>query len=350
MPIIVEKKPFPEIISLTLTNACNLKCRMCGQWGLTGYLKKERPQPRTLPLSAWKKVIDEVHKHKGNVILIRGGEPFLYPDLIPLLGYIKNKGMFISIDTNGTLLEKFAGDLVRIGLDHLNISLDGTPAVHNRIRGRNDAYDLLKKGVRTIIEARDRAGSQKPRFNCCFTIGPDSYMSLPGVPDVLRDLGIPSLAIVPYYFFDSEAGERYEKVMKESFQSEGFSWKGFHREKSGVNVRKFAEAYRKFLSNLGHIQLIPFMDFTGSDYKAWFSDCTSQVGIQECHNPLKLMDIQPDGSVNFCVDYPDYVIGNITERPVLEIWNGERAETFRQFRLSRLLPVCLRCGAKYMSV
>jgi radical SAM protein with 4Fe4S-binding SPASM domain len=63
----------------------------------------------------------------------------------------------------------------------------------------------------------------------------------------------------------------------------------------------------------------------------------------------KLIDIQPSGEANFCVDFPDYSIGNVRDSSVEEIWNGRRAEAFREYRRKQPLAVCARCGAKYMA-
>ncbi len=30
---------FPQTVSFTLTNACNLRCRMCGQWSDEEYIR-----------------------------------------------------------------------------------------------------------------------------------------------------------------------------------------------------------------------------------------------------------------------------------------------------------------------
>ncbi|MCB9247272.1 MAG: hypothetical protein H6613_01355 [Ignavibacteriales bacterium] len=72
---------FPKIISFTLLNACNLRCKMCGQWSETGYLKNKiveaNPQ---LDLEVWKKLIDEISKHKIRFILIREENHFLSPN------------------------------------------------------------------------------------------------------------------------------------------------------------------------------------------------------------------------------------------------------------------------------
>ena len=39
---------YPAYVSFTLTNACNLRCQMCGQWSQEGYI---RGNPERLPKS-----------------------------------------------------------------------------------------------------------------------------------------------------------------------------------------------------------------------------------------------------------------------------------------------------------
>ena len=77
---------FPEYISFTLTNLCNLRCRMCGQWSEEGYISNRVKDPRAvMKLEDWKKLVDEISNYKIKFILIRGGEPFLFPGIMELL-------------------------------------------------------------------------------------------------------------------------------------------------------------------------------------------------------------------------------------------------------------------------
>ncbi len=92
------------------------------------------------------------------------------------------------------------------------------------------------------------------------------------------------------------------------------------------------------------------MDLTENDYEVWFSDSSTPVGSTNCLNVEKLIDIQPDGAVNFCVDFPDYSIGNLKESSIKDIWNSSKASQFRTYRRNKPLAVCHRCGAKYISL
>ena len=94
-------------INLKITNACNLRCKTCGQWGETGYMigQPSSVVRETVPLDVYKKMVDEVSGIKP-WIYIWGGEPFLYPDLVPLLSYMKQKGLIGSVVTNGSFLTR----------------------------------------------------------------------------------------------------------------------------------------------------------------------------------------------------------------------------------------------------
>jgi radical SAM protein with 4Fe4S-binding SPASM domain len=103
------------------------------------------------------------------------------------------------------------------------------------------------------------------------------------------------------------------------------------------------------MANLKGIHNFPYMPLSEDEYRTWFSDPTSPVGSLHCTNIEKLIDIQPQGDANFCVDFPDYSIGNVREKTIKEVWNSKRAVRFREYRRKKPLPVCYRCGAKYMS-
>jgi MoaA/NifB/PqqE/SkfB family radical SAM enzyme len=339
---------FPTSISLTITNHCNLRCQMCGQWGEEGYVRGNTESlKREMLLADWKCVVDELAAHGLKSLLLRGGEVFMFPRIIDLLDYIHSQGMFISIDTNGTMLKQVAEELLRIGDMHLTISVDGPEPVHDRVRGVPGTFQRIKESVARINELEALGGNKISR-SICFTISQYNYCSLGLLPDVARSLGLGSLSIVPYYYFPEEVGQRYSDELR-SLGCSAYSWIGFHHEDSGVDFEEFREQYRQFLANLGNISNYPYMPLDEEMYQAWFADTQTPVGPLNCLNVEKLIDIQPDGSANFCVDFVDYSFGNVKEASIETLWNGKKAERFRHYRRKKALAVCQRCGAKFMS-
>jgi MoaA/NifB/PqqE/SkfB family radical SAM enzyme len=143
-------------------------------------------------------------------------------------------------------------------------------------------------------------------------------------------------------------GKVYENELRE-LGCQAYSWVGFHHEVSGVDVEEFQRQFKLYQASLGEVNSYPYLPLNEDQYRTWFSDPQAQVGPAHCQNVEKLIDIQPDGSANFCVDFVDYFFGNVKEASIEELWNGKRAEQFREIRRKKPLAVCYRCGAKFMS-
>ena len=340
---------FPKSISLTITNHCNLRCKMCGQWSEEGYINLNKDILKNeMTLADWKRVIDEVAEHQIGSVLLRGGEVFLYPSIIELLDYIHGKGMFISIDTNGTMLKDFAADIVRIGNIHMTISVDGPEAIHDSVRGVPGCFQRIKEGLDALNQL-DPPNNAKISRSICFTISRYSVSGLGVMPDVARSLSIGSIVIVPYYYFPQKVGEAYQQELRKHLGCPAYSWQGFHHEDSGIDFTVFQEQHRAYQDTLNEIYSYPYMPLSEDQYKIWFSDALTPVESTTCNNIERLIDIQPSGEANFCVDFPDYSFGNVKEATIEELWKSEKAARFRDYRREKPLAVCHRCGAKHMA-
>ncbi len=339
---------FPTHISFTITNRCNLRCKMCGQWSNNGYISNNPKKiKKEMELTDWKRLTDEISDHKIQSVLLRGGEPFLFPDILELLYYINSKGIFISIDTNGTIFGKYVKDIVKIQKIHLTISVDGPEKIHDKVRGIDGCFRKIKENVLLLRKEEEKSNIQISK-SIAFTISPYSYKGLGEMPDVARELGINSICINPYYYVPGKIGKEYEAEMLQ-FGCNAFSWRGFHHNESGINFEEFKMQYERYITKLGEIKNFPYMLMSLEEYKKWFEEYKSIVIKRECTNVEKLIDIQPDGTANFCVDFPDYSIGNAKESSIREVWNSKKAEIFREYRRKKLLAVCYKCGAKFMS-
>jgi MoaA/NifB/PqqE/SkfB family radical SAM enzyme len=320
---------------------------MCGQRGKNGYYSVV-PEKTALPLDAWKKTVNEISEHKGSMICIRGGEPFLYPGITELLAHIKKQGIFISVDTNGTLLERHAEYIVNIGVDNINISVDGPEKIHDSVRGVKGSFQKIKNGIAKIHLLEKKAGRETCIKNVVFTISQWSYKWLAQMADVARKLNVPNLVIVPCIYFDRETGRTHETVMEREFSCKASSWKGFLRNSPGIDTGVLVENLKQLRKNANGVNLAHFAGIKDTQYKLWFKNCHEGEYEKQCTNPWKLIDIQPDGSVNFCIDFPDYTVGNIKDDKIEDIWKSENAVRFRRYLKKYSLPVCGRCVAKYV--
>src|SRR5262249_8179123 len=175
-----EGVPMPTFVQLRVTNLCNLRCKMCGQWGDTGIfrsqsssadatdgaLERARIQEligakRQMALPEYVRLLDEIAPFHP-IVSLYGGEPFLYPDILPLIREIKGRGLTCTVITNGGRLEALARDLVEAGIDSIAVSVDGPPELHNRIRGRPDSFEKIAAGVRAVRRWQTELHSARP--------------------------------------------------------------------------------------------------------------------------------------------------------------------------------------------
>jgi MoaA/NifB/PqqE/SkfB family radical SAM enzyme len=95
---------------------CNLSCTYCNEFDS---FSKPVPIPEML------KRIDKLAALGTTIITISGGEPLLHPDLDEIIQRIRRRGMLAGLITNGYLLTPGRIErLNRVGLDHLQISID----------------------------------------------------------------------------------------------------------------------------------------------------------------------------------------------------------------------------------
>jgi len=132
----------PYMVSLRITNACNHRCPVCGQYGAFGYMdgpEKRKELLKTLPVEMYKKMVDDLAFYRP-FYYATGGEPFLYPGIVELMNYAKARGSSVFIVTNGVKLKEHAEEMVRNNWDLLVVSLDGPEEVHDACRRTDGAY------------------------------------------------------------------------------------------------------------------------------------------------------------------------------------------------------------------
>ncbi|MEO8587690.1 MAG: SPASM domain-containing protein, partial [Acidobacteriota bacterium] len=80
----------------------------------------------------------------------------------------------------------------------------------------------------------------------------------------------------------------------------------------------------------------------------YFADASKTFGHGLCPVAWYFAQVEPDGQVCFCGDFPDYFIGNVRETTFREIWTGERAGRFREKLAKEPLPICSRCCGNWV--
>lgn len=123
----------PISLRVSLTESCRLRCLYC------------RPAHVALTTSGavapWPEWLRRIRSPAAVVpvakVRFTGGEPLLYPELLPLIDACAAAGLpDLALTTNGFRLAPVAAQLAGVGLKRVNISLDAlTPATLQRMTG-----------------------------------------------------------------------------------------------------------------------------------------------------------------------------------------------------------------------
>ncbi len=342
----------PYLIHITPTNLCNLRCKMCGQWGETGnYKKKDSGLLKdTINIEEFERLIDDVSKFSPT-IFITGGEPFYYKDIIRLIKYIKQKNLICWVITNGTLLEGYADEIVKLGVDVLYVSIDGPERAHNEIRGIYNGYQKISSGIKKIIKAKEKFNKQRPLLCQVFTITDYSFQYLENVTEITKELGFEMLLIKHPYFNNTRTGKSYETLMKKAFQCHAPSWKGWVNDETKIDTLTIQKNISQLIAGKHKFQLAFFPSIKVSEIPQYYSTTqdtfyngsNSKNKKKRCIAPWTQTMVYPNGDIVFCNDNPDYILGNVKTERFPEIWNNKRSRIFRKFIKSNVLPICSRC-------
>lgn len=150
---------FHNYLRISLTEKCNLRCTYC--MPLEGVTLTARDD--LLTVVEFKRIIKIFTTCGVSKIRFTGGEPTSSKYLKELISYAKNIPTIksIGITTNGVLLGNQLGDLLQVGLTHVNISLDTLDPKRfesiTRREGKNiykvlsSVYNAINKGLKVKL-------------------------------------------------------------------------------------------------------------------------------------------------------------------------------------------------------
>lgn len=141
------------IVVWNITRTCNLRCVHC-------YADSHAEKyPGELTWEQCRAVIDDLADYKANALLLSGGEPLLHPQLPQILEHATQRGLKVTISTNGTrITPDYAALFKKLGVAYVGISLDGIGAVHDSFRGVPGAFDGAIRGFKLCKEVEQKTG------------------------------------------------------------------------------------------------------------------------------------------------------------------------------------------------
>lgn len=276
-----RNKGYPAKMDFELFNTCNLECIMCrGEFSSTIRKNREGLPPIQSPYdSAFFDQLEEFIPHLVNSHFL-GGEPFLIPQYVDLWERMAklNPKMSISVQTNGTVLNKHIQSLLE-GMDfHLSLSMDSIVKENFEIIRKNAKYDRVIEHLNYFRDYTQQRGTMLTFSYCPM---PQNWEELPEVihfanrynmpvkfntvetpPECsLSNLGAGKLTEIVNYLegFDHPGSTAIEIQNKQSYldqlaQIKGWQAKAIEKENSGItqSAGSLQEFMEQILSLLKH--------------------------------------------------------------------------------------------------
>lgn len=341
--------------SFRLTDRCNLRCHTCGQWGDQGFLHhqdlKILKQQEVAP-SRYQEVFADLvaHGHKP-LVYFWGGEPMLYEGTLDLIDTATRLGLPCSIATNGTRMAKAAQRLVQAPLFLLQVSIDGhNAALHNRVRpgaAGGDNFADIQAGLAAVRQVRQEHRQTLPLLASLTVISHDNQHHLVDIYEAFREQ-VDLFVFYLSWWIDPPHLAQHNADFQARFgfvpsRPQGWlsTWRPADLTALAAQMADLQARSQRW--SAPPVTFIP--DLQGvADLERYYSDHSARFGYKQCISIFQAVEVNSNGDLSPCRDYHDYVVGNIKEQTISELWN---APAYRKFRRSLatqgLMPVCSRC-------
>jgi radical SAM protein with 4Fe4S-binding SPASM domain len=329
------KKPFtsgaPYQIVWDVTYACNLHCKHC-------YATAGKPWKDELTTEQAKHAIDIFDRAGVTILAFSGGEPLVRPDILELTRYAADKGIYVAVATNGTLITKEkAKEMKKAGVEFVQISLDGANAEsHDAFRGINGAFDKTVQGIKNCVD-------EKFFVEVSTTTTKYNYKEIPRIIEFSERLGadwfmafnfVPTGRGKDIVEMDLSPDER-EEMLK-------LLWNELKTRK--INVLSTAPQFARVALQQEEEEkekIVP-THFYNPKLAGQLVDLAEFIG--GCGAGRFYMGMRANGDIQPCVFFP-LKIGNILKDDFEQLWINNKV--LQDLRNKDLLKGCSTCQYRY---
>lgn len=311
----------PKEAMLEVTMECNLNCRYC-------FRRATSEVFGVMDERLYEKVLESLSKAGVSKIVFSGwGEPLTHRRILDFIGLAKEYKFKIILNTNGTLLESYGYDIVKLGVDEVVVSIDAlTKDIYEELRVGGEVESVIR-GLKTLTEARRKF--MKPMilgFN--FTVTRLNYRELPNILKLAYEFKASYIRLSNMIPLNDDL-----------------------RELSCLEDSKCIEEVEKQLNTIGMLVLDLNIDVYRVNFKI--------KAQRTCPFMLnKALYIRWDGGIAPCLHYAhtytmalygvrreikSVTFGDVKLKNILDIWRDEEYVKFRFRTKLGYLPSCLDC-------
>lgn len=331
------RQPFiagaPLLVVWDITNACNLRCKHC-------YANAGKATGMEMSTVEVKQAIDKLDRASVPIIAFSGGEPLVRPDIFELIDYASDKGIYVAVATNGTLLTSdVTRKLKESGIGFVQISLDGaSPVTHDLFRGIPGVFSRTIKGIQNCVH-------EGLFVNIATTATKYNYREIPQIIDLCEDLKVNWFMIYNFiptgrgkFIMDNDLTPQERELLLQGL------WQRL-KQGSSVNVLSTAPQFARIAlqAETNATEKIIPTHFSNPKLSGQLLNLAEFIGGCGCGRFY--CAIRANGDIEPCVFFP-LKIGNIKDDDFDDLWTQNL--TLRELRnKDKLEGNCGTCQYRY---
>ena len=282
----------PTSLLLMPTDKCLTDCEYCYA------CRRSVPDENLLPVKRILELIDEAHKIGVIAMNVDGGDIFAREDHMEILERMLGYNIDPTISTKGYVSKEKAKELADIGLKWLQVGLDSTREMCDKLVRRPGYFDRMVETIYNLTDAGIRV-----RTNSIITS--ESLHLLPELVDFLMTLPLSDIKVAPAFLglYRSNESILLTKLQKQ-----------WYRKVMEEKVKQYPD------HKINHECEEDILDAEESEIKNWFT------GRPYCSSGRTQIVIAPDGKVVTCEQSPqegEFVCGDVSQQSIMEVWNSD---------------------------
>ena len=291
-----------SFVQWLVTNQCNAACPFCEA-------SAGQADADELTFDEAKALIRDLQRMRVRRLILSGGEPLIRPDICEIMDYAAQCNLGLGLVTNGWYVQEMERRLERLKFFLYFTSIDGEPALHDKMRGMRGAFDRAFEGLAVFA----RMGVPVRIVNT--VVHPGNISQLESLAKIVKNSGATSWRLTPVSNIGRAADDSSYRLTGDHLRYLA----SFIREKRNRIKVDFGES---------HMYLGCFSEVHGG--QPFFCG----AGLTRC-------SVMPNGEVLGCHQVYDlsFSEGNVRDKGLPQIWK----QGFTRFRNKKFKDACLEC-------
>ncbi len=263
-------------------------------------------------------------------VVLSGGEPLMHSDLPALCTFFRELGVRLTLLSTGILFERRAEEIAEF-FDDVVVSVDGPPEIHDAVRRTPGSFRMIDRGVARLLELRPTL-----RIMARTTVQKANHNRLNETVETAHDIGLAGISFLAADL-TSEAFNRPLLWPVERQNPVALTM----NEVSGLR-----DEVERIIATRGEEIKTGYIAENAEKLRRIVSHFNAHLGLEAprsplCNAPWISAVVESDGEVRPCFFH--HSLGNVHQRSLQDIVNGDAAISFRRSLDIDSNPTCQRC-------